>query len=175
MQIPFDRSYWVVPHLLLAGCYPSSFNQQEKREKLKNLLQIGVRCFVNLTEEEEDVKRSSGEVSMFYRPKLLAMVQTQGLEVSYVRFPIFDGDVPNQLTMCSILNFIDQAMENKQAVYVHCLAGRGRTGTVVGCFLARHGIASGQAVFDKLREFSQTSYPQSEAQRTMVSAWQVGK
>ena len=42
-----------------------------------------------------------------------------------------------------ILDEIDGAILNGKTVYVHCLGGIGRTGTVVGCYLVRHGIAAG--------------------------------
>jgi len=43
-------------------------------------------------------------------------------------------------------------------VYVHCWAGRGRTGTVVGCYLKRHGIAEDTNVIQELA--LATRYPQ---------------
>ena len=36
-------------------------------------------------------------------------------------------------------------------IYLHCQAGIGRTGTVVGCYLVRHGL-SGRAALSHLNE-----------------------
>ena len=38
-----------------------------------------------------------------------------------------------------MLDAIDDQLENGGNVYVHCWGGKGRTGTVVGCWLIRHG------------------------------------
>lgn len=49
---PFARSYWVVPHKLLAGSYPGSRDRAESLEKLERLLKCGVRYVINLMEED---------------------------------------------------------------------------------------------------------------------------
>ena len=36
----------------------------------------------------------------------------------------------------------EEEEKKKNKVYVHCLGGIGRTGTTIGCYLARHGFAS---------------------------------
>ena len=44
--------------------------------------------------------------------------------------------------------FIDltQRDEGLEPVYVHCWGGIGRTGTVVGCWLVRHGMTGDEAL-----------------------------
>ena len=46
---------------------------------------------------------------------------------------------PARQAMVTILDTIDQAVADGRTVYVHCWGGVGRTGTVVGCYLVRHG------------------------------------
>ena len=48
--------------------------------------------------------------------------------------------------MTRILDDVDAALADGGAVYVHCWGGIGRTGTVVGCWLVRHGLDDGDPI-----------------------------
>jgi protein-tyrosine phosphatase len=48
--------------------------------------------------------------------------------------------------MTLILDAIDSAVDSESPVYVHCWGGVGRTGTVVGCHLIRHGMSAEKAL-----------------------------
>ena len=48
--------------------------------------------------------------------------------------------------MTRILDEVDDGAREGGAVYVHCWGGIGRTGTVVGCWLLRHGLDRGDAI-----------------------------
>ena len=62
-------------------------------------------------------------------------------EFVHERHSIVDMDVPrSQQQTAGILDAIDKALEDGKNVYVHCWGGIGRTGTVVGCWLVRHGM-----------------------------------
>ena len=54
--------------------------------------------------------------------------------------------VPTIPHMTRILDEVDGALADGGSVYVHCWGGIGRTGTVVGCWLVRHGLDDGDAV-----------------------------
>jgi protein-tyrosine phosphatase len=63
-------------------------------------------------------------------------------------------------------------------VYVHCRGGIGRTGTTVGCYLARHGYGGEEALAEvnKLfqnsnRSFESSCSPETKAQMTMIQEW----
>ena len=83
--------------------------------------------------------------------------------------------------MIQILDSTDQSLAEGLPVYVHRWGGVGRTGTVVGCYLIRHGIATQIEVLDRiaaLRRKEFTAYrqsPETLEQRRMVQNWRVGQ
>ena len=75
-----------------------------------------------------------------------------GLSAGWEQHTIVDGSVPHtHQYMSSILDAIDAALGNGKTIYLHCLGGVGRTGTVVGCWLVRHGH-TGDAALDRIAE-----------------------
>jgi len=80
--------------------------------------------------------------------------------------------------MKEILDFIDHTITNGEKVYVHCRGGIGRTGTVGGCFLVRHGNSGEQALDEVNRLFQsserslESSYsPETIEQMNFVRGW----
>jgi protein-tyrosine phosphatase len=79
------------------------------------------------------------------------------------------------------LDEIDRSLARDLPVYVHCWGGKGRTGTVVGCYLARHGIATGKSALDKINELRRNvpnwnePSPETRQQCEMVALWQIGE
>ena len=57
----------------------------------------------------------------------------------YVNMPIRDFSVPTRDGLVVILDEIDAELDTGGLVFVHCWAGCGRTGVVVGSWLVRHG------------------------------------
>lgn len=175
---PFDRSYWVEAGWLLAGYYPGAADKHEATRKLDALLKAGIRCVINLTEEDEH--GHGGQQLRSYANLLKQRAAALGTPLTYVRIPIADLSTPSPETMRTILDALDSARARRQPVYVHCWGGRGRTGTVVGCFLARHSRASGDAALalvQHLRRDEATAAqpsPENEAQRAMVRGWREG-
>ena len=47
---------------------------------------------------------------------------------------------------------VDDALGEGRTVYVHCWGGIGRTGTVVGCWLVRHGL-TGRGALDQIADW----------------------
>lgn len=176
---PFDRSYWVVPGLLLAGFYPGDRESSKRDEKLGILLDAGIRHVINLLEEDEvDFCTRRFEP---YDGALTALARDRGIEVTIRRFPIDDMDVPDRALMKAILDDIDRALSLGMPVYIHCWGGLGRTGTVAGCWLARHGISRKKATLKKLDELRKHATngdldsPQTATQRRMVMEWRRGE
>lgn len=174
---PFERSYWVVERKLIAGCYPGSPDNVEMRRKLARMPDLGITHFVSLMEQEE--LDHDGNPLQPYEAEAGELARERQLSVSFSRFPIRDVDVPTRQTMTRALDDIDRAIEGGKTVYVHCWGGCGRTGLVIGCWLARHGLARGERALERLAELRQVipagargSSPETSAQKKMVREWQ---
>jgi len=118
---PLPNTYWVIPGRLLAGEYPGAADDLEARRRLARLHEAGVDSFVDLTED--------GELPPYRHllPK----------QADYLRVGIVDTRVPNNIAQTrELLAAIRAALARGRRVYVHCRAGIGRTGLIIGCFLA---------------------------------------
>jgi protein tyrosine/serine phosphatase len=179
LDVPFPHSYWVVPGKFLAGCYPGSEDPTEVERRFKAFLDHGLRTFIDLMEPWE--RNWSEMPSEPYPPALKDMADSMGIETVFYRFGIEDFGLPSEELMVRILDVIDRSIDENRPVYVHCRGGIGRSGTVVGCYLARHGYASGEDVLrmiNDLRRFTPASYmrsPEASEQREMVRSWRKGK
>ncbi len=176
-RFPFELSYWVVPGKFLAGAYPGDPDSRAAERKLGAFLAAGIRCFVDLT--------AAGERNMFGRllvpyADLIIKITGGWFRTIYLRMPVADLRVPSRAQMKEILDVIDGAIIGGFPIYVHCLGGIGRTGTVVGCWLARHGIAQGGGAIDLIRRLrrnelhAQFASPETGRQRQFIVAWKKG-
>jgi len=178
-HVPFPRSYWVVPGKFLAGCYPGSEDVQEAERKLRGLLEHGILHVINLVEPGEVNREMKPFVP--YEGQMKAIANSMGLEATLERIPIRDGWVPSRGQMIEILDCIDTNIEKGKPVCVHCWGGRGRTGTVVGCYLVRHGLGAAHEAVGQIRELrSQTKdhddpSPESMRQAEMILSWVEGE
>jgi ADP-ribosylglycohydrolase len=164
---PIPNSYWVIPGKLLAGEHPAGLEPVETEERLAQIVGAGVRRFIDLTHP--------GELPE-YEPILPAVLV-------YERFPIRDHGLPGSVAvMRDILLSLEAGLATGEAIYVHCRAGIGRTGTVVGCFLRERG-ASGDAALDELnrlwlqseRAKSWPTVPETGEQHDFVLGWQPAR
>ncbi len=160
--VPFPGAYWVRPRLL-AGPHPITWDARQSAARLAALLDAGVTLIVDLTEEDERPT---------YRLALSGLATQRGRSVRHVRHAIPDLGVPPRTQMVAILDEIDTALAAGETVYVHCLGGIGRTGTVVGCHLVRHGVA-GDAALEAICALrgGLLDSPETEDQRRMVQGW----
>jgi DNA polymerase IV len=166
-QLP--GAYWVKPELFLAGPFPSSFQEDGTTELLQSLIALGVRQFIDLTQTHE-------RQFDHYQPALQRMSTRTGKQYRYQRFPIPDHGIPTSELMRQILACIDESLNLKQGVYVHCWGGIGRTGTVVGCWLVNQGMTGAQALV-KIKEMRKSFAgpldisPETTEQRAFVQHW----
>jgi hypothetical protein len=165
---PVEGSYWVHDRLL-AGEYPGGWDEQSLKVRLRGLLTAGVTYFLDLTEEREKGLR-------LYAPALREIAREIGRAVEHCRMPIPDFETPSVKQMRAILDTLDAALADGHTVYVHCYAGIGRTGTVVGCYLVRHG-QGGQGALDELVRLRRGTVlegafsPATEEQRRLLYNW----
>ena len=139
---PIEDCYWLVPGRFLAGEYPRVKRSKQKSEqKIKKLLSAGINCFIDLTELEDGLE-----------PYDHLVKQLGNETVQTIRFPIRDISIPySEDQTREILDTIDSIIEQQQIIYLHCWGGVGRTGTIAGCWLARH-MYDGDAALEKLHE-----------------------
>lgn len=170
---PAPWTYSIVPGLFFAGPYPSSVDEEEGAQKLRILLDAGVRHFVNLTEERE--ADLAGRPFRHYEQLAVSLEPT----CLHQRFAIVDGSIPSTDQMKSILDAIDASLFVGRPVYVHCWGGVGRTGTVVCCWLLRHGHADRTNVLDVLRALrlkdehrGRRRSPETFVQEEFVGNWE---
>src|SRR5713101_3512118 len=141
--VPYPNTYWVVPGQFLAGEHPGDLSDNILMARLSALLESGIRTFVDLTEERE--------MEPYYN-FLRDLAEERAVEVTSIRIPIPDRRVPSVGALRCILDVIDRSIADDGAVFVHCFAGIGRTGTVVGCYLQRHELVTQSDVIKKIAQ-----------------------
>ncbi len=109
-----------------------------------------------------------------YESVLPGLASEMGRPVRLVRFPIPDRSIPTTEQMTAILNCIREEVDSGGVVYLHCLGGIGRTGTVLGCYFAEKGdqtpLESLHALTAAEPEYFWPT-PQTEEQRDFVLHW----
>jgi protein-tyrosine phosphatase len=161
---PIHGSYWLVDGQLLAGGYPCSFNPEETRRRLEDMLDAGIRSFIDLTFEDEGLE--------LYESVLQQLAEEKQIDVAYRRFSIKDHDVPTTALMHDVLRTIRDEIAAQRVVYFHCWGGVGRTGTVAGCWLIEEGYSC-DAALKRITELRQTPSPETEEQVVFVRNWQT--
>ncbi len=149
---PHANCYWLWPGRVLAGEYPAG--------RVAEIEAAGITHFVDLT-VLPDAPRG-------YTP----------LAATHLAHGIVDFGIPTREGMRRTLDAMAAALDGGGALYLHCRAGIGRTGTVAGCWLVEQGFEPPEAlallqrkfrVMDKSRCFGHT--PETEAQRAFVLSW----
>lgn len=174
--LPFARSYWVMPGQLMGGFYPGDRDPAVSAAKLDALLGCGVTHIINLMELMEG--DHAGRPFVGYKDTFHELAANRGLRAVWMQKPIRDLSVPTIGQMVNILDAIDSALAAGGCVYVHCWGGKGRTGTVMGCWLARHGERDPLHRLRTLTSHARDHFPcvpETARQQAFVSQWRNGQ
>lgn len=167
-EAPLPRSWWVNDHLL-AGAYPGAQTPGEGTQKVGALIRAGVTLFLDLTTDQDHLEK--------YEPYIPELDRSR--QIRRYALPIADVTAPTVAVVDRALKLIDAETESGGITYVHCWGGIGRTGSIIGCYLARDiGGAAALAGLKELRQGSTDAHrtaPETEAQRALVRNWPVTK
>ena len=138
---------------------------------MHGLIGAGIDHFIDLT-GEEDWLEPYDNLAQEEGRRLGKTMRRESYPMSGVDVPRRHGD------MNAILDAIDAALDARSSVYVHCWAGVGRTGTVVGCWLVRHGFTGDEAL-EQIAEWWKgvekadriPNSPETHVQREYVRRW----
>jgi protein-tyrosine phosphatase len=147
----------IVAGQLIAGRHPSAWGPENAPAEVSQLESAGVTLFLDLTRE--------GELEPYSHHLGRA---------GYVRMSIKDFSVPSAADLADTLDAIDAELAAGGLVYVHCWAGCGRTGVVVGAWLVRHG-ADPRSALDTIAQARGAGCPQTLEQRLLVLGWGSGQ
>ena len=143
------RFYWLIDDVL-AGCSrPGTGSSLE--DDLQALRAHGVGALLTLTES----------------PLPSGALERYGLVGLHL--PVDDFHAPTTMQMLEALSFLDEARARGTPVAVHCLAGQGRTGTVLAAYLIRGGLTAGQAI-SEVRSVCPGAV-EARAQTAALSEW----
>ncbi|MBA3347061.1 MAG: dual specificity protein phosphatase family protein [Actinobacteria bacterium] len=163
MDAPLADSFWIEPGRLLAGTYAGAADEAQAHRRLQALAAAGITLIVDLTHADDGVS----PYAQLLPPSLRRL-----------HVPIPDFHAPSLAGLERALAAIDTELVAGGAVYVHCLGGCGRTGTVVAGWLVRQG-ASAAAALERFAELSLPvcgrPCPERAAQSALVRAYAAAR
>ncbi len=121
-QVILPNFSWLEEYKLAALSYP------ESEDAFTLLWKMGIRVLINLTEEPPP-----GEI-----------LRKVGILTEHI--PIVDFTAPTLKQVEQALTMIHFYLERNMPVAVHCIAGLGRTGTILACYLVREAMSAGEAI-----------------------------
>ena len=134
-----DNFSWLIKNKLAGSAIPTSIKE------IDWVIEQGVKSIVTIREEPLDDDWIKN--------------------VNYLHVMSNDMGVPEFDDLTNTVDFIHQRLNDEEPVMVHCLAGLGRTGTILASYLVKYENMSADEAIEKVREIrpgSIQSYPQEE-------------
>lgn len=159
------HAWWIAPGQVLAGEYPGRGNSRMAERALELLADVGIDTIFDLTHED-------GEADSYDRP-WRRIGKRRDRQLRRIHHPIGDFGAIDGHGYRRIVRDIEKELAAGRAVYIHCWAGIGRTGTVVGVWLRHRGLSADEAL-EAIREArvgtKNAAYasPQTDGQRAAI-------
>ncbi len=115
------RVYWIINKLLAGSPIPESLDD------IKYWIKHGITLVISLVEDWE-----FSMAGIDYR-EYVNELKRHGIEL--IRVPVKDGYAPTDLELLRLVKIIDEYLQKKKPVLVHCYGGIGRTVTVLAAYL----------------------------------------
>lgn len=168
------QHYPIEPGTIYGGEYPGDRNPEVARAKIRALIELGIRTFIDLTAPADRMEPYDGV--------LKELEQAAGTPLRRIAAPIRDMGVPSaEEGMAAIMDVVRDSITSGPAVYIHCWGGIGRTGTVVGCWLRECGLGSDDALervqhlyvthMPKSKDIKYPESPQTKEQKDYIRSW----
>lgn len=142
---------WLVPGRLAGAPQPGVVQSMDF--DLKALRGCGVTVLITLT--ENDLPQEP--------------LQQHGLR--NLHLPVRDHESPTVAQIQMLLARMSAMLRAGEVLAVHCLAGLGRTGTVLAAWLVREGLTADEAL--RRVRLIDAQYVQSQAQEDLLYAYEV--